>query len=70
MPETFETKIRKVGTSFGVLIPNEVIETQHLKEGEKVRIGVLKERKIDEVLKAFGSVKGAKPFERDKTNRF
>ncbi len=74
MPETFETKIRRVGTSQGILIPNEIMKKEHLKIGEKTKVTVFKELKREEKLelinKAFGSAKGAKPFERDKTDRF
>ena len=69
MPEVFKTKIRKVGTSLGVLIPKELIEKQKIKEGEEVEIGVLKQKKLEEVLKLFGTAKGTKPFERDRIDK-
>ncbi|MBI4009761.1 MAG: AbrB/MazE/SpoVT family DNA-binding domain-containing protein [Candidatus Aenigmarchaeota archaeon] len=65
----FKTKIRKVGTSLGVLIPKELIEKQKIKEGEEVEIGLLKRKKLEEVLKLFGTAKGTKPFERDRIDR-
>lgn len=69
MPELFKTKIRKVGTSLGVLIPKELIKKQKIKEGEEVEVGLLKENRLRLIEKAFGTAKGAKPFERDKTDR-
>lgn len=69
MARTFKAKVRKVGTSLGVLIPKEVIEMEKIKEGEEIRIGLLKARKIDEVLKLFGTAKSAKPFVRDRKDR-
>ena len=33
-----EGKIRKVGNSFGVILPKELIEELHLKTGDKVSI--------------------------------
>ena len=69
MPELFKTKVRKVGTSLGVLIPKELIEEQKIKEGEEVEVGVLKESRLRSIEKAFGIAKGAKPFERDRTDR-
>jgi len=69
MPEMFRAKVRKVGTSLGVLIPKEFIEEQKIKEGEKVEVGLLKENRLKLIEKAFGSAKGAKPFERDRTER-
>ena len=69
MPELFKTKVRKVGTSLGVLIPSEFIEKEKIKEGEEVEVEVLKKRKLEEVLRMFGTAKGTKPFERNRTDR-
>ena len=69
MGETFETKVRKVGTSLGVLIPSELAEREGIKEGEKDRIGLLKEKKLEEVLKLFGTAKGSGAFARDQIDR-
>ncbi len=66
----FKTKIRKVGTSFGVLLPKELIREQRLREGEEVNVSVLKEKNIDKAFKMFGAARGAKPFKRDRTDRF
>ena len=69
MPEMFNAKIRKVGTSLGVLIPKDYAEKEKLKEGETIKVGVLKARNIEDVKKLYGIAKGMKPFERDKTDR-
>jgi antitoxin component of MazEF toxin-antitoxin module len=69
MPELFRAKVRKVGTSLGILIPKEVIEKQKIKEGEEVEVGLLKQRKLEEVLRLIGTAKGTKPFERDRIDR-
>jgi len=69
MPELFKAKVRKVGTSLGILIPKEVIEKQKIKEGEEVEVGLLKQRKLEEVLRSIGTAKGTKPFERDRIDR-
>ena len=69
MTELFTAKIRKVGTSLGVLIPKEIIKEEKLREGQKIELSLLKRRRIEEVLKLFGTAKGAKPFERDRTDR-
>ncbi len=63
----FEAKVRKVGTSLGVLIPKENAEKSRLKEGSKVKIVVVK-KNLKLIDKMFGSVKG-KPFERDHSDR-
>lgn len=63
----FEAKIRKVGTSFGLLIPAESVSKNKLKEGSKIRVAILRENtKMAEEL--FGSVK-ARPFIRREKDR-
>lgn len=54
MPEV-ESRIRKWGNSFGVIIPNEVIKKEKLKEGQKVGVMILK--KSDVLKKTFGMLK-------------
>ena len=68
--EMFKAKVRKVGDSFGVLIPMEVITREEIKEGEEIELSVIKREKLDALLKKmFGSAKGAGPFERDREDR-
>jgi antitoxin component of MazEF toxin-antitoxin module len=67
--QIFKTKLRKVGTSFGVLIPNRLIKTSKFKVGEEVEIALLKKQRIDLIEKAFGIAKGAKPFRRENADR-
>ena len=62
-------KVRKVGTSLGVLLPKELTEKEHIKEGEEIELGVLKKRNLEDIMKLMGTAKGAKPFERDRTDR-
>ena len=69
MPELFKAKVRKVGTSLGVLIPKEIAKREKIKEGEEVEIGLLKAKKVNEVLRLFGTAKGTKPFVRDREDR-
>lgn len=63
----FESKIRQVGTSFGILIPKEVVTSDGLKKNQLVKVAILKE---DSLLlkKAFGSIK-AHPFVREHNDR-
>ena len=51
-----ESRIRRWGNSFGVIIPNEVIKKEKLKEGQKVGIIILK--KSDALKRTFGMMKG------------
>ena len=69
MSELFKAKVRRVGTSLGVLIPKEIAQIEKIKEGQEVEISLLKQRKIGDVLKLFGTAKGTKPFERDRNGR-
>jgi antitoxin component of MazEF toxin-antitoxin module len=69
MPELFKAKVRKVGTSLGVLIPKELIKRENIKDGEEVEVSLLKQRKLEEVLKLIGTAKDTKPFERDRADR-
>ena len=68
MPDTFETKVRNVGTSLGVLIPKEIADEMKLKKGQTIRVGILKEDPKT-ISKYFGIAKGAKPFERSHGHR-
>ncbi len=70
MAEMFKAKIRKVGTSFGVLIPMDIITKENIKEGEEVELSIIRRKKLDALLeKLWGSAKGAGPFERDREDR-
>lgn len=68
--QLFKAKVRRVGASFWVLIPKAIAKSQHISEGEEVEVGLLKKRNIKEVLKLFGSAKGAKDFVRERTDRY
>ena len=70
MGKVFRAKLRKVGTSVGVLIPKEIISEEKLKIGEEIEVGLMKKKRIELIEKAFGIAKGAGPFERDRRDRF
>ena len=63
----FESKVRHVGTSFGVLIPKDVISKAKIKENETVKVAIIK-KDTSLIDRAFGSVK-ARPFSRDHKDR-
>ena len=69
MSELFKVKVRKVGTSLGVLIPKQITKQERIKEGQEVELSLLKRRKLEEVWKLIGTAKGTKPFERDGIDR-
>lgn len=68
MTNTFESKVRLVGDSLGILIPKEIAKEKHIKKGEKVMIAVIK-KDVNLIKKAFGSAKQAKGFEREHIER-
>ncbi len=69
MIDSFKAKVRKVGTSIGVLIPKGVAEQEKIKIGEEIQLSILRQRKLEEIWKLIGTAKGHKPFVRDKTDR-
>ncbi len=68
MESIFKAKVRKIGTSLGVLIPKEFIEESSVKEGEEIELALLKRRK-ELVMSSFGVAKGARHFHRDRRDR-
>ena len=69
MSQLFNVKVRRVGTSLGVLIPKEVVAEEGIQEGEQVGVSLLKAKRLESIDRLFGIAKGARPFKRDKTNR-
>ena len=65
MPQLFKAKVRKVGTSAGILIPDEFVKKEKIQIGEILDWGMLRQRNIEGLLKLRGSAKGAQPFERE-----
>lgn len=65
MPGLFVAKIRRIGTSAGVIIPNEYMKKENLKIGEILEFSHFKQKNIEKALKLWGAAKGAQPFERE-----
>ena len=63
----FESKVRQVGTSFGVLIPKEIVDEEKIKKNQRIKIAILK-RDLSLLEKEFGSA-STKPFRRDHKSR-
>jgi len=68
METVFKVKVRRIGSSLGILIPKRMISKKKIKEGEEIEISLLKRRR-ELIAKAFGIAKGAGPFERDNSDR-
>lgn len=67
MGEVLTVKVRKIGSSAGVLIPKERLDEMHYKVGEEIKIAILPKVKN---LSGFGMAKGFTiPFVRDKKVR-
>ncbi len=64
----FKSKVRNVGTSLGVLLPNEIVKNEKIKIGEQIEISILK-KNVKLIEKSFGMAKGSSKFERDHTDR-
>lgn len=73
MADLFKAKLRKIGGSIGILIPQEQLMALNVAVDDEVEIAVLKHRSYEELRKeaekSFGIAKGAGPFERDKKVR-
>jgi antitoxin component of MazEF toxin-antitoxin module len=70
MAELFKAKVRRVGSSLGILIPKETADRENIKEGEQIEVSLLKRRNLAKLLKLVGTAKGATvPFERDRKDR-
>ena len=73
MADVFETKIRKIGNSLGVIIPSEILEELGYKNGDTVHVAIppsdLKKR--NDLLKQLAGISSGKPpFVREKEDRF
>ena len=66
MMAMFKAKVRKVGTSMGVILPKEIVKEQNIKEGKEIEF-FLPQKNSKLIERYFGSAKGAKPFKRDRT---
>ena len=64
----FESKVRQVGDSLGVLIPIEILQEAHIKKDEIVQIAIIK-KDFSRIERMFGIAKGAKPYQRDRNDR-
>lgn len=68
MSELVNVKLRRIGTSLGVILPKRIIDEQKLKEGKTIDIAIIRKNPalID---KMFGIARDAKVFVRDRRDR-
>ena len=74
MSDVFQTKLRKIGSSVGVLIPKEQLDVLHLGVGDEIEVALLKHRNTKEILREIERSSGIakhfkEPFVRDKSVR-
>ncbi len=71
--DLFRARLRKIGSSIGILIPKEELDALEVGVGDEVDVALLKHRSKEELAReidaAFGVAKGAGPFVRDKRSR-
>lgn len=65
-----DVKLRRIGTSVGVLIPKEVLDEGHYKVGDKIELTIWKRPSKQEIARAFGSMPRLGPFKREKKDRY
>ena len=73
MVEVFETKIRKIGNSLGILIPSKVIEEIDAHDGDIVHVAIPKidiKNRNEKLLNLAGIDKGRKSFIRKKEDKY
>jgi len=68
METVFKAKVRRIGTSLGILISKQLIASKSINEGDEIEVAILKRRK-DLITKLFGIAKGSNNFERQAKDR-
>ena len=66
--QVFVSKVRPLGSSLGVIIPSEVVKEANISEGSEIRLSIL-QSDFSALDKLMGSMRGAKPFVRDRRDR-
>jgi len=66
--EAFETIIRPIGNSFGVILPKQLMQARRLRKGQKILISILPKHKVS-LKDLLGTLKGTKPFVREHEDR-
>ncbi|MBS3802528.1 MAG: AbrB/MazE/SpoVT family DNA-binding domain-containing protein [Candidatus Thermoplasmatota archaeon] len=73
MGETVKTTLRKIGNSYGVIIPSKIIKKLQIHKGEKITIIIpsSNQKKRNELIEELaGSEYGKESFLREKKDRF
>ena len=73
MTEVFESKLRRIGNSLGIIIPNDVLEELGYDQGDSIQVVIPPsdiETQNERLRKMAGSAKGKKPFKHEKRDRY
>lgn len=73
MGETVRATIRKIGNSYGVIIPSKIIKKLQIYKGEKITITIPssnRKKRNERIKKLAGSEYGKESFTREKKDRF
>ena len=73
MTEVFETKLRKVGNSLGIIIPNEILQLLGYRQGDSIHVALpLSDKKTrnKKLLLLAGIDKSKSEFKRDEKDRY
>ncbi len=65
---TFISKLRPIGSSAAAIVPKEVLDHEGLKMGQEIKLVVVTQD-LGLLDKLMGTMKGAKPFVRDRRDR-
>jgi hypothetical protein len=66
--QVFVSKVRPLGSSLGVIIPKEILKEANLSEGSEIRLNIVN-TDYSALDRLMGSMRGAKPFVRDRRDR-
>ena len=71
MTTVFETKVRRLGNSLAVIVPNQIAVETGAREGDDVKVSIMSTRSSgSSALDEFaGKNIGAKPFSRNRRDR-
>ncbi len=73
MGETVRTALRKIGNSYGIIIPSKIIKKLHFHKGETITITIPvsnRKKRNEHLKKLAGSEHGKQSFTREKKDRF
>ncbi len=65
----FVSKVRPIGSSSGIIIPKDILESEHIRSGEEVLVSIRKPGDWKRLEALMGTVKEKMPFHRERNDR-